>query len=148
MRIATQLAIFLENRPGTLARVCEALGEAGINILAISTSDTVDHTVVRMVVSDPRKALFLLEERGTLVVENEVLIIEGDNTPGSLATLGKQLAARGINIEYLYCATNPDARRGCMVLRVGDPHKALDACLAHPPTRPAKAAKARKTRRP
>ena len=48
MQITKQLAIFLENRPGTLARVCDALAEAKINIFAVSTSDTVDHTVIRM----------------------------------------------------------------------------------------------------
>jgi hypothetical protein len=52
---ATQLAVFLANRPGALARVCEALAKAEINIHALATSDTVDHTVVRMVVSDPTK---------------------------------------------------------------------------------------------
>jgi hypothetical protein len=40
---ATQLAIFLENRPGALVRVCEALAKAGINIQALTVSDTVDH---------------------------------------------------------------------------------------------------------
>src|SRR4029077_11595810 len=59
---ATQLAVFLANRPGALARVCEALANAGVNIYALATSDTVDHTVVRMVVSDPTKALMLLGE--------------------------------------------------------------------------------------
>ena len=54
MHIATQLALFLENKPGTLARVCEALEQAKINIFAVSTSDTIDHSVVRMVVSDTR----------------------------------------------------------------------------------------------
>ena len=48
---AMQLAVFLANRPGALARVCDALAKAGINIYALATSDTVDHTVVRMVVS-------------------------------------------------------------------------------------------------
>src|SRR5689334_3479875 len=43
MEITTQLALFLDNRPGTLARVCEALSEAKINIYAITTSDTIDH---------------------------------------------------------------------------------------------------------
>jgi hypothetical protein len=56
MQITKQLALFLENRPGMLARVCDALSAAKINIYAISTSDTVDHIVVRMVVSDPAKA--------------------------------------------------------------------------------------------
>ena len=125
MQIALQLALFLDNKPGTFARVCEALSEAKINIYAISTSDTVDHSVVRMVVSDARLALLLFEERGTLVVESEVLLIEGDNKPGSLARICHKLAAAKVNIEYAYCATAPDARRGLLVLRVSNAKKAL-----------------------
>jgi hypothetical protein len=125
MQIANQLALFLDNRPGTLARVCEALSEAKINIYAISTSDTVDHSVIRMVVSDARKALLLFEEHGTLVVETEVLLIEGDNKPGSLAKLAHKLAGAKVNIEYCYCATPPDARKGLLILRVSDARKAL-----------------------
>jgi hypothetical protein len=119
------LAVFLENRPGTLARVCEALAEARINIQAISTSDTVDHTVVRLVVDDPRKALFLFEERGTLVVENEVLLAETENRPGTMAAVARRLADARINIEYLYCSSLLKSKRGLVVLRVSNPQKAL-----------------------
>jgi hypothetical protein len=125
MQITTQLALFLDNRPGTLARVCDALSAAKINIYAISTSDTVDHSVVRIVVSDWRKALLLFEEHGTLVVETEVLMIEGTNKPGSLASLAHKLSAGKVNIEYAYCATPPDAKKGLMILRVSDARKAL-----------------------
>ena len=125
MQTTTQLALFLDNRPGMLARVGEALAEAQINIYAISTSDTVDHTVVRIVVSDPRKALLLFEERGTLVVESEVLMVEGDNKPGSLAHVAQRLAEAGVNIEYCYCATPPNAERGLLILRVSDAQKAI-----------------------
>src|SRR5262245_35382973 len=111
MQLATQLALFLDNRPGTLARVCDALCAARINIYAITTSDTIDHQVVRIVVSDARRALRLFEEHGTLVVETEVLMLESDNKPGSLARLCHRLADAGINIEYCYCATPPDARK-------------------------------------
>ena len=125
MQITKQLALFLENRPGTLARVCDALAAAKINIYAISTSDTVDHSVVRMVVSDPVKALFIFEGHGTLVVEDDVLVITGDNKPGSLAGLAHKLSKAKINIEYAYCATPPDAKRGLLILRVSDAKKAL-----------------------
>jgi hypothetical protein len=125
MQIATQLALFLDNRPGTLARVCDALSGAKINIYAITTSDTVDHSVIRMVVSDTRKAMLLFEEHGTLVVESEVLLIEGDNKPGSLARIAHKLAEAKINIEYCYCATPPDARKGLLILRLSDAKKAL-----------------------
>ena len=125
MQIAKQLAIFLDNRPGTLARVVDALAEAKINIYAISTSDTVDHSVIRMIVSDWRKALLLFEEHGTLVVETEVLLIEGSNKPGSLAAIAHKLAAGKVNIEYAYCATPPEAKKGLLILRVSDARKGL-----------------------
>lgn len=125
MQIAKQLALFLENRPGTLARVCDALSDAKINIFAISTSDTVDHIVVRMVVSDPDRALQLFEEHGSLVVETDVVMIENTNRPGALALIAHKLAAAKINIEYAYCATAPDAKKGLLILRASDPRKAL-----------------------
>jgi hypothetical protein len=127
MQITKQLALFLENRPGMLARVCDALSAAKINIYAISSSDTVDHIVVRMVVSDPSKALYVFEEHGTLVVEDDVLMITGDNKPGSLAKIAHRLAAAKINIEYAYCATPPEAKKGLLILRVSDAKKALKA---------------------
>src|SRR5881296_2512187 len=125
MQIATQLALFLDNRPGMLARVCDALSAAKVNIYAITTSDTVDHSVIRLVVSDYRKALLLFEERGTLVVEDDVLLIEGSNKPGELARLAHKLADARINIEYCYSATPPEAKKGLMILRVSNPTKAL-----------------------
>jgi len=125
MQLATQLALFLDNKPGTLARVCETLSAARINIYALHTSDTIDHSVVRLVVNDPRKALLLIEEHGALVVESEVLLLEGDNKPGALAAICNRLSESKVNIEYAYCATPPGAKRGLLILRVNDPKKAL-----------------------
>src|SRR5205809_6268625 len=125
MHITTQLALFLDNRPGTLARVCDALSRDRINIYAVTTSDTVDHSVVRMIVSDARKALLLFEQHGTLVVESEVVMIEGDNKPGSLARIAQKLADANINIEYCYCATPPDARKALLILRTSNAKKTL-----------------------
>jgi hypothetical protein len=125
MQITQQLAIFLENKPGTLARVCDALAQEKINIYAMSTSDTIDHTVMRLVVSDPRKALHVFEEHGTLVVEDDVLLVEANNQPGMLAQIAHRLAAAKVNIEYAYCATPSDQKKGLVVLRVSDVKKAL-----------------------
>ena len=125
MQITKQLAIFLDNRPGTLANVADALAEAKINIYAITTSDTVDHSVIRLVVSDYRRALHLFEEHGTLVVEDDVLMVEGSNKPGELAQVAHKLAAAKINIEYCYSATPPEVKKGLLILRVSNPTKAL-----------------------
>ena len=127
METATQLAVFLSNRPGALARVCEALAEAEINIHALAISDTVDHSVVRMVVSDPTKALMLLGERGVLALENEVLVIDTANEPGVLAKIADRLAAAKINIEYAYMATGAKSPKGLIVLRPSDVEKARQA---------------------
>src|SRR2546426_3187872 len=127
MESATQLAIFLTNRPGALARVCDALAKAEINIHALAISDTVDHSVVRMVVSDPTKALMLLGESGVLALENDVIMIESDNEPGTLAKIAERLGAANINIEYAYLATSPKSDKGLMILRPSDVDKAQRA---------------------
>ncbi len=121
---ATQLAVFLANRPGALTRVCAALAHAGINIHALTTSDTVDHSVVRMVVSDPTKALMLLGEAGVLALEGDVLMIEGENKPGVLEKIAEHLAEAKVNIDYLYLASSPKAQRGLLILRPSDVEKA------------------------
>src|ERR1700759_3266174 len=120
LEAATQLAVFLSNRPGALARVCESLAEAEINIHALTISDTVDHSVVRMVVSDPTRALMLLGESGVLAVENDVLMIESDNEPGTLAEIAERLSKAQVNIEYAYLASSPKSNQGLMILRPND----------------------------
>jgi hypothetical protein len=130
VQTATQLAVFLANRPGALARVCDALARAGINIYALATSDTVDHTVVRMVVSDPTKALMLLGEAGVLAIESDVLTIETANEPGVLGKIASSLAEANINIEYTYLAAGRDAERGFIILRPSDVEKARRALKA------------------
>jgi hypothetical protein len=125
MQITKQLALFLDNRPGTLARVADALAEAKINIYAITISDTVDHSVIRLVVSDYRKAMHVFGDHGTLVVEDDVLMVEGSNKPGALAQIAHKLANARINIEYCYSATAPETKKGLMIMRVSNPAKAL-----------------------
>lgn len=127
MQTSKQLSIFVENQPGTLAAICDALAEARINIFGMSISDTVDHSVIRLVVSDPRKALDLFEERGVLVVENSVILLENANKPGTMANVARKLAKVKVNIEYAYLATHPKAKTGLAILRVSDTKKALKA---------------------
>ena len=125
MRIVEQLALFIANKPGTLAEVCDALAAERVNIYGLTVSDTIDHAVVRMVVSDTRRAMAVFEARGTLVVENDVLMVENDNKPGSLSQIARVLSEHKINIEYAYLASMPSARRGLLIVRVTDPKKAL-----------------------
>ncbi len=124
MQIATQLSVFLANEPGTLAEVCELLSRERINIFGLTVSDTTDHSVVRMVTSDPSRTSHLLGERGVLVVENKVLLLENSNKPGEFGAVARKLAKAKINIEYAYLATSPGAKKGLAVFRVSDTKKA------------------------
>jgi hypothetical protein len=126
----TQLAVFLENRPGALARVCDALAKAGINIHAMTVSDTVDHSVIRMVVSDPTKALMLLGERGVLAFENDVLCIDAANEMGVLGKIADALSQAEVNIEYAYFASGITSPKGWIILRPSDLEKARQALSA------------------
>ncbi len=127
LETATQLAVFLENRPGALVRVCEALAKAGINIQALTVSDTVDHSVIRMIVSDPTKALMLLGECGVLAFENDVLCIDAVNERGVLGKIADALARAEVNIEYAYFASNITSPKGMIILRPSDVDKAKRA---------------------
>ena len=127
LETTTQLAVFLENRPGALARVCEALAKVGINIHALTVSDTVDHAVVRMIVSNPTKALMLLGERGVLAFENDVLWIDSSNEPGVLGKIAEALSRAEVNIEYAYFATSAPSPKGIIVLRPSNLEKARQA---------------------
>lgn len=125
--IQKQLAVFLDNRPGTLARTCQALAREGINILALSISDTVDHAVVRMVVSDVKKAEAILQALHSTIQEREVIFMDVPNKPGTLAKIAQQLAAAGINIEYAYCTGSASQDMGNMILRTNDIEATIDA---------------------
>ena len=125
MEIVTQLSVFLANKPGTLAAVCDELAKHKVNIYARTISDTVDHAVVRMVVSDTDRALAIFEERGVLTVANNVLLIENSNKPGSLSHIAAALAKAKINIEYAYLATSPTAKSGLLIVRASEPKRAL-----------------------
>jgi hypothetical protein len=127
VQLTTQLAVYLENKPGTLARLCDILQEAEVNVYAISTGDTVDYCVVRLVVSDPHRAAKVIEDHGAVVVETPVLLVEADNKPGMLGRIAHKLAGAGVNLDYAYAATSPTTRRGLIVLRSSNPRKAMRA---------------------
>ena len=125
--IQPQLTVFLDNRPGMLARTCQALAKEGVNIQALSIFDTVDHALVRMIVSDAKKALGILSKLQATVHERQVLLMDMPNRPGALAKIAEQLAEAGINIEYAYCTAAQGHADGAMVLRTSDLEGTIDA---------------------
>jgi len=120
-----QLSVFLEDRPGTLGEVCRILGEAGINIWALTLAEGVSHGYLRMIVDTPDRAIEILRNSGYLYFEKEVLLLELANQPGGLAAVARRWGEAGVNIEYCYCASSPRVPVGLVVVKTDDPDRAI-----------------------
>lgn len=128
MAVETQLSVFLDNRPGILAHVCDILSAADINVLALSTHDAVDNAVVRILCDNPTKALLLLEQEDFFVLEQRVVVLEIENHCGTLSEVARKLARADINIGYAYCTATKSQEVGCIVLKTDLPDQAWE-CL-------------------
>ena len=127
IHIRPQLAVFLDNRPGTLARTCQALAKSKINILALSILDTVDHAIIRMVVDRPKDAEAVLAKLPAMVQRRDVVVMEVPNQIGALADVAERLAEAGINLEYAYCTSLVSQSAGAIVLRTNDLEATINA---------------------
>jgi hypothetical protein len=126
MPIEKQLSVFMENKPGRLSQLCNALADADINIYAMSVSDTIDHAIVRMMVDHPTKALVILEEEGVYTITQDVVVVEIDNKPGIISRIAQKLFRADINIEYAYCTATKNQEFGCLVIKTRDSELTLE----------------------
>lgn len=106
--LAKQLSVFLENKSGRLTEVTEVLGDAGINLSAMSIADNSDFGILRCIVSEPERAYQALKEAHFAVKITDVIGFTCPNTSGSLARVMKYLAEAGVFIEYMYSFANGD----------------------------------------
>lgn len=120
-----QLSIFLENKCGRMIRVSEVLGEAGINIRALSIADTSDFGILRLIVDQPEKAYSILREKGFMASVTEVIALEIPDVPGGLSQVLSPLERAGINIEYLYAFVQKRTADALIMIRVEDVQAAL-----------------------
>jgi len=130
MRVETQLSALIENRAGVLADLASDLADHGISIRALTVANLVDHAVLRMIVSEPRKAVHLLGERGLLVVTSDVVGVDMPDRAGALAMLAEQLGRAGVNIEYAYGSAPESCGHASLYLHVSDLRKARAALRA------------------
>jgi hypothetical protein len=126
MRIETQFSIFLINKPGVMGSVTRALAEAGVNLFALSLSDSGEHGVLRVVTSDPRKTQEVLKETHDRWTETDVLVLPIGNEPGIFADLTGKLAEAGLNVTYAYCTADEDGTgTTTAVFKLAEPDKAM-----------------------
>ena len=114
-----ELVIWLDNRPGTLARIGNALREKGVNILALMDSGRKGMTPFHLMVDNVSEARSALETLGGRVEEQWVVTLELANRPGTLGTAMDILALKGININYCYYSVT-ERTSAYVVLGVAD----------------------------
>jgi hypothetical protein len=107
----TDLGVTVEDRPGGLADIGEALGNAGINIEGLCGMGLGDRGVIHLLVEDGAAARAALEGAGlTVESESEAIVSEipgdGVGTPGTLGKMARAVADAGVNMKALYLATN------------------------------------------
>ena len=98
----TEFVVQMDNRPGMLASLTEALAEAGVNIEALAAFGLDGEGIVRLVVDDAAMARRTLRDSGLAAVENTVLTTYLPHSPGQLAQIARKLADSGVNIDAVY----------------------------------------------
>lgn len=104
--MATDLTIYLDDRPGQVAAVGEALGAAGVNIDGGFALVVGGQGIMHVLVEDSQAARRALSEANFEVREaTEVVVLEVADRPGALGEVTRRIAEAGINLTLFYLAT-------------------------------------------
>lgn len=120
-----QLSVFSENKPGHVIAPCRLLAREGIDIQALALADTERFGILRMIVSDWRRAKDLLEKSGSVVKITEVLAVEVPDRPGGLADVLEAFVGTAINIEYMYAFPCVRGEKAVLIFRFDQPDAAI-----------------------
>lgn len=116
--IIEQLSIFLNNSVGRLSEVTGLLGENGINLKALSLSESDDFGILRLITDDNRKAFELIDSKGFAVSATKVVCIELGDNPGALSEIVQKLAKGSVSVENLYAYSV--GNKATIVIKVAD----------------------------
>jgi hypothetical protein len=101
------LTVVLHDRPGELARLGEATGDAGVNLRGLAAFTGEGNGVIHLLVDDDeaeRATNALHDVKIGLADDREVLVVDIHDRPGTLGELALELAAANVNIELAYSA--------------------------------------------
>ena len=125
MPTSRELAIRMEDRPGTLGSVCRALADRGVNILAFQSFSTGGESLVHLVVDNPATARTVLESQRLTFAETDVAQVRLSHRPGELARAAARLGDAGININYAYTGVEPGTNAPLLIFGVAEVARAV-----------------------
>jgi hypothetical protein len=126
-----QIVVSIENAPGRLFDVTNALGKAGINLRALNLVDTGAFGQLRLLVSNVAKARRILMEMAIPAHVNEVVAVEIEDKPGSLAQVLKPLYEANIQVIFTYAFIGFSQNKAVMIFRFSDNDRAIDVMQAN-----------------
>jgi hypothetical protein len=118
MPIAKELTVRMDNRPGSLGKVCRALADRGVNIMAFQSIPSDKTILVCIVVDNPAAAEAILDREGISYTEGEVAQVKLPSGPGELAHAASKLGDANININYAYCGVEPNTNAPLVIFGV------------------------------
>ena len=110
--VSKQFTIYLENRPGELARLTTRLAKENVNIEGMSSWTSSDVGLVQIVVSNATKTRKVLNATKVSFTSQDVVVIPLADQPGSLSQVAEKLAKAGVNINYLYATGSSCKSKG------------------------------------
>ena len=126
MPITTELAIRMDNRPGSLGKICRDLADRGVNILALQSIPSANTILVCMVVDQPAAAQSIFDREGISYTEAEVVQAQLPHAPGELARAASKLGEANININYAYCGIEPTSHAPLIIFGVTEVERAAN----------------------
>jgi hypothetical protein len=124
MPTVKEFNVSIEDRPGTLGKICRALADRNVNIVAAQSFSSAGKSVTRLVFDDPTKARNVLDSEHANYTQTDVVQVRLAHRPGELARAAQKLGDASININYLYCGTEPSANVPLVIFGVADVGKA------------------------
>jgi hypothetical protein len=122
-----QISIAIENDPGRLYEITRALGDAGINLRALTLVETGGgFGVLRLLVSDLARTRRLLMELNMPARIHEVVAAEIEDRPGQLARVLEPLVSAGVNVIYTYAFVRMATGNAVMIFRFSDIDRAVE----------------------
>ncbi len=124
---AKQISAWVDDRPGMLGQVADALGEKGLSIRAFMATVMDGRGFVRVVVDRPAAAKRIFAAHGWKTTEDDVVEVTVPDRPGALGQVADRLGEAGVNIQYAYVGTAKSASKVNLYLAVPDVKAAVRA---------------------
>ena len=92
------------NRPGSLASVLEAIAASGVNVASAGGATWDGSGAVAIATSDDAATRSALDAAGASYREVDLVMVDLDDRPGTLADAARRLGNAGVNIEAVFAA--------------------------------------------